>query len=231
MSDFSWTTILASSFQGLWISLFDFLPKLFGALIVLVIGVLFSLIASRIIRALVTFLRIDNLIARLELEKTLEHAGIKIIPSNIFAWLTKWFILLAFFVASVDILGWKEIVYFLNQVLLYIPNVAVAVAIILIGMFTGSFIGEVVKKIVLTTKMRGAKFFSLLAKWSIIIFATMAGLIQLQVAAQLIQILFTGIIVMFALAGGLAFGLGGREEAGKLLAEWSKNMHSKSSKK
>lgn len=224
MSGLSWTTILSSSFQSLWVSVIDFLPKLLGALVVLVLGILIANGLASLIRRLIKILRIDNLVARLKIEQSLEHAGIRIVVSDIFAWIVKWFLLLVFFVTAVDILGWEEIVYFLNRVLLYLPNVAAAVAILLIGLVVGTFVGEAVKKVVMAAKMKGEKLLAAISKWSILIFSLMAALIQLQVAAQLIQILFGGIMVMVAIAGGIAFGLGGKEEAGKLLASLAKNM-------
>ncbi|MFC1612499.1 hypothetical protein ACFL29_01475 [Patescibacteria group bacterium] len=230
MSGLSWTTILSSSFQSLWVSVVDFLPKLLGALVVLILGVIIANVASRLVARLIKVVRIDNLVAKLKIEQSLEHAGIKIVVSDIFAWIVKWFFILVFFVTAVDILEWEEIVYFLNQVLVYLPNVAVAVAILLIGLIVGNFIGEIVRKLVLAAKMEGEELLSALAKWSILIFALMAALIQLQVASQLIQIFFSGIMVMVALAGGIAFGLGGKEEAGKLLVSLSKVLSKKKRK-
>ncbi|MBU1179616.1 hypothetical protein KJ885_01595 [Patescibacteria group bacterium] len=231
MSGLSWTTILSSSFQSLWVSTIDFLPKLLGALIVLVLGILIANGVASLVRRLIKLLRVDSLISKLKVEQSLEHAGVKIVVGDIFAWIVKWFLLLVFFVTAMDILGWEEIVYFLNQVLLFLPSVAVAVAILLIGLIVSSFVGEVVKKVVLAAKMEGGDFLAAIAKYAILIFAIMAALIQLQVATQLIQILFAGIVVMCAIAGGLAFGLGGKEEAGKVLVSLSKNMKKISKKR
>ena len=222
MSNLSWSTILSSSFQSLWVSAIDFIPKLLGALVVLVLGAIIASAVARLVARLTRVLRIDALVSKLKIEQSLEHIGVRVVISDILAWLVKWFLLVVFFVTAVDILGWLQIVYFLNKVLLYLPNVAVAVAILLIGLVVGSFIGEVVKKVVLAAKLDGSDLLALVARWAVIVFALMAALIQLKVAEQLIQILFAGLVVMFALAGGLAFGLGGKEEAGKLLSSLSK---------
>ncbi|PIR66745.1 MAG: hypothetical protein COU51_02320 [Parcubacteria group bacterium CG10_big_fil_rev_8_21_14_0_10_36_14] len=230
MSGFSWTTILSSSFQTLWVSMIDFLPKLFGALVIFVLGVLIATGAASITRRIIKFLRIDKLVERLKIEQTFEHAGIKIVVSDIFAWIVKWFLILVFFVTAVDIMGWSEIVSFLNQVLLYLPNVAVAVAISLIGIILGGFIGETIIKVVAAGKMKNGKLLGGLAQYAIIIFSVMAALIQLNVAASLIQILFIGIVAMIAIAGGISFGLGGREEAGKLIATLAKRAGNKKKK-
>ena len=85
MSGLSWTTILSSSFQSLWVSVIDFLPKLLGALVVLVLGVLIANGVASLVRRLIKVLRIDNLVSKLKIEKSLEHAGVRIVVSDIIA--------------------------------------------------------------------------------------------------------------------------------------------------
>ena len=77
MSGLSWTTILSSSFQSLWVSVIDFLPKLLGALVVLILGALIANGVASLARRLIKLLRVDNLVSRLKIEESLEHAGIK----------------------------------------------------------------------------------------------------------------------------------------------------------
>ncbi|MFH1535082.1 MAG: hypothetical protein ABIF80_03800, partial [Patescibacteria group bacterium] len=71
-------------------------------------------------------------------------------------------------------------------------------------------------------------FLAGIAKWSIIVFATLAALVQLGIASSLLQILFTGLVAMLAIAGGLAFGLGGRQHAEKVLVNLEKDLRKKS---
>src|SRR5690606_21140793 len=121
-------------------------------------------------------------------------------------------------IAVADILGIDQITAFFESVLLYLPNVIAAIFILAIGMVLGRFAHDVVARTVQAADMQ-ANLRNLLApaaKWAIFVFALMAALVQLGIAPDLIRILFTGFVFMVALAGGLAFGLGGRDQAGRM---------------
>jgi hypothetical protein len=59
-----------------------------------------------------------------------------------------------------------------------------------------------------------------LAKWFILLFAVLTAVTELNVAQSMIFILFASAVGMVALAGGLAFGLGGRETAAQIVNNW-----------
>jgi hypothetical protein len=126
-------------------------------------------------------------------------------------------------------LGIPQITEFLNEVARYIPNVIVAVVILAIGLVIGNFIENVVVSAVSASRIptSSAGFLGGVAKWSIVVFALLAALVQLGVATSLVQILFTGLVAMIALAGGLALGLGGREKAAKWLDRLEQEMTTK----
>ncbi len=104
---------------------------------------------------------------------------------------------------------------------IYIPNIIVAVAILTLGLIIAKVLKSAAKNalIRMSIKEKFANFLGTLTKWSVLVFSFMAALVQLGIAASLIQTLFTGLIIMIAIAGGLAFGLGGREHAKKVL-DW-----------
>jgi hypothetical protein len=225
MPQLSWTEILTASFTTLGRSLVDFLPKLLGALVIVVVGVIISVSLGKLVAKFIRLLKVDMLVEKLEVEQALEHAGLKISVSGIIGWLVKWFLLLAFLITAADVLGWVQIVQFLNQVVLYLPNVIVSVLILLAGLMVGNFTSHVVRKGVEAARLTHANFLASVAKWSVLVFSLMAALVQLRVAGELIEILFTGLVFMMTLAGGLAFGLGGKERASKFLEGLRKEMH------
>jgi len=93
----------------------------------------------------------------------------------------------------------------------------VAVVILAVVFLFGNFVYNVVKGSTRAAGVMSATFLAKISKWSIIIFGIFAALIQLGVASSLVSTIFIGIVAMLALAGGLAFGLGGREEAALIL--------------
>mgnify|MGYP001617622362 FL=1 len=148
-----------------------------------------------------------------------EALGLRFALSNFVGWIVKWFFIVVILIAVTDFLGWTQVTDFLSEVALYIPNVIIAVVILTVGLVMGQFVHNVVEK---SIKVSGSptpayKPLAALSKWAIIIFALLASLVQLGVATALIQILFTGLVAMLAIAGGLAFGLGGKEKASKWL--------------
>lgn len=212
------------SLESLWDKVLSFVPAFIGAWIVLVIGLLISVMLGKFAKKIVKLTKIDELAEKIGLKREIEDLGVKINFSELIGWTVKWFFFIATFIAVVDVLKIKQLTIFLENLVLYLPNVIVAIIILAVGLIVGKVLKNgamhALEKISVTSKP--ASFLSNLAKWAIFIFAFMAALVQLGIAASLIQILFTGFVVMLAIAGGLAFGLGGREHASKVL-DWIEN--------
>jgi len=138
----------------------------------------------------------------------------------------KWFLLVAVFLAAADILGLDRISDFLNSVLMYIPDVIAAAAILLVGTMVARFLSGLVHYSVQAAGLSSADMLAAVTQWAIMVFTVLATLNQLQVAKEFVGTLFTGIIAMLAIAGGLAFGLGGKEHANKVLNKIERDIKS-----
>lgn len=220
----SWNEAIVASFQNLWAKIIAFVPELLAAFVILVIGLFLASVLSKVAKKLVDMTKVDKLINKVDAANKLEEAGLKISVSGMIAWIVRWFFIMITLIAVVDILKLEQVTRFLNDIAMYLPNVVVAVIILAIGLVLGQFIYDVVEKSVKASKItkHTADMLAVVAKWAIIIFALLAALVQLGVATNLIEILFTGLIAMLALAFGLAFGLGGKEQAAKWLEKVSK---------
>jgi hypothetical protein len=106
---------------------------------------------------------------------------------------------------------------FLKDVLNYIPNVVAAVLIMLATFVVANFLRRVVSASVASARLHASKFLGTLTWWSVVVFGLLTALVQLNVAVSVINTLITGFIAMLALAGGLAFGLGGKSYAEYLI--------------
>lgn len=213
----SWTDVIVTSLQGLWVGVINFLPNLLGALIVLVIGLVVAAGLSALVERLFQAIRLDAFLARLGIQPYFERAGIKLRGAYFLGQLVNWFLIVAFLLAASDILKLQALSVFLRDVLFYLPNIVVAVLIMLAAVVLGNFLKRVVIASVLSAKLHAAHFLGTLTWWAVIIFGVFAALAQLNIAVTIINTLVTGVIAMFALAGGLAFGLGGRDYAAHLL--------------
>ena len=126
--------------------------------------------------------------------------------------------ILASLIAAADLLGLSSITdFFYSDVLGYAGHVVIAMAIMLLGLLAANFLGDVIKGTVKAGGFEAGNLLGSLTKWAIIIFAVIAALSELQIAQAFLLDLFRAVIAMIAVAGGLAFGLGGKDHARKVL--------------
>lgn len=214
----NWGTAITNSFQNLWANVIAIVPQLIIALLIVVIGWLIGALVGRVISQIIRSLKVDEGLRRAGVEDTLARGGIVLNSGNFVGGLVKWFIIVVFLVAALDILHLTQVNIFLqNVVLYYLPQVIVAVLILLVAAVIGDVMQRIVTTSARTAEIRSARFLGSFTKWSIWIFAILAALIQLNIATAFIQTLFTGIVVALSLAVGLAFGLGGQEAAARFI--------------
>jgi len=214
----TWAEVLTQSFQDLWLGIIDFIPNLIIALVIFVVGWIVGSVLGRIVAQVVQSLKVDNALRSAGLHDVLSRAGFELNSGKFLGTLVKWFIIIVFLVASLEVLKLTQVNIFLQEVvLLYLPQVIVSVLILLVA----AVIAEVMQNLVIgaakAAQMTSANFLGSVTKWAIWVFAILASLNQLGVATAFVQTLFTGIVVAVSLALGLSFGLGGQEAAARYL--------------
>ena len=213
----TWGMAVSNSMQNLWAKTIFFIPNLLGALAIFVVGVIVSVSLGTLTTKIMEKLKINKASDEIGLTHMLADGGIKTNISRLTGDIVKWFLFFVFLMATTDILNLPQITNFLNSILLYLPNVIAAAIILALTILIANFIGKVISKSEKITKMSNSKIIVAISKWAILIFGIMAALVQLGVATSLITVLFTGLVGMLALAGGLAFGLGGKDKATQIL--------------
>jgi hypothetical protein len=195
------------------------IPLIVGALVILAIGWILSNLIARLVRELLARAGADRLFA--------EHGGDvygpqsrKIKPSVVASEIVKWIIRFVFLVAAANVLGMPQVSLLLNQVLLWIPNLLVAAVILLVAPLIGRFLRGVIEVGAGNMGFTNAPLLGRIAEMAIIAFAVLIAIDQLGIAADLLNILFMGVVGALALAFGLAFGLGGRDVAGQITQRW-----------
>lgn len=210
--------MLAQSLVNLWSGFVAFIPALVGAVVVFVIGLVVAAGLGALIERLVALFKLNAVLARAGVERYFKRAGLPLNVERFFGRLTYWFILIAFFLAATDILRFEALSDFLRSVLLYIPQVVVAALILLAGAIVANFLRNIVKASVRSAGLSHGNFLGAVTWWAVVIFALFAALTQLGIAVTIINTLVTGFVVMVALAGGIAFGLGGKDYAAHLVS-------------
>ena len=209
---------VVSSAQDLLARFINFLPNLVAAVVFLIVGwVLASFLGSMVYKAL-TALRVDSLANRIGLDTLSQRSGRHLSIARFGEWLVRWFIIIVTLIAVAGVLNLDVIQDFLYlSVIPYFGNVLGAVIILMIGILAANFLSDLVRGALSAGEMGSAHALSAITRWAIIVFAIIAALAQLRIAETFLQDLFRGVVVMLAVAGGLAFGLGGRDHAKKIL--------------
>ncbi|OGY62904.1 MAG: hypothetical protein A2745_02305 [Candidatus Harrisonbacteria bacterium RIFCSPHIGHO2_01_FULL_44_13] len=213
----NWVDVLVSSLQDLWLQVVGFVPELLGALVVFLVGLVVAAVLERVVERLIYYLKLDALLRRLGVEAYLQRANLQLNAGHFLGQVVYWFMLIAFLLAASDILGFFALSDFLREVLLYIPKVVVAALILLATLVLANFLRHLIRATIQTAKLHGAKALGTVTWWVVFVFGLLTALVQLGIAVSVINTLITGLIAMLALAGGLAFGLGGRDYAARLL--------------
>lgn len=214
----SWTGAIVDSLANLSSQFALFLPHLIIALIVFFFGWAIAVMVGRLIEKLLAVLRINQAFESMKgFKEAVERAGLHINMPLLVGEIVKWFLIIVTLLAATDILELDEVSLFLTSVLLYIPNVVVAALILIIAVVLSNFVYRTVQASIQAAGFGSATVVAAISKWAIIIFALLAALTQLNVAVTLIQTIVTALFAMLALAGGLAFGLGGKDTAARWL--------------
>lgn len=214
-----WTAVIIGSLQNLWSGAVGTLGSIIGALIVLLIGLIVAAGLGTLIERAVSLIKLDKVLVGLGLQEYFSRAGISLNSSKFFGKIVYWFFVIVFLLAASDILGFYSLSNFLRETLLYIPNVVVAVLIMLAAVVIANFLKRVVHASVKTAQLHASKFLASLTWWSVVVFGFFAALSQLGIAVSIINSLVTGFVAMLAIAGGIAFGLGGKEYATHLISK------------
>ncbi|MDP3958211.1 MAG: hypothetical protein Q8Q36_01970 [bacterium] len=214
----TWGQVLLQSFQDLWVGVVSFVPSLVVAILIFVIGWIVASIVGRVLAHLIGMFKLDSALRSAGLDSALHRAGMELNSGLFIGQLVRWFIIVVFLIASLQIVGLTQVNEFLRDVVLgYLPNVIVAALILLVAGVVADVMQRVVMSSAKAAQIESAGLLGSVARWSIWILAIITALAQLGIAPAFMQILFTGIVAMLALAGGLAFGLGGREAAGRYI--------------
>ncbi len=213
----NWTDVIVTSLQNLWNVFISFLPDLVVAFLVFVIGWAIAAALGRVIAQIIRAIRIDTVLDKLGFRGPMERAGLRLDAGHFVGELVKWFLILVFLLAAANILGLNEVASFLQTVIFYIPNVVVAALIVLVAAVLANFLQRLVRASVDAAGLVSAGFLGSLTKWSILVLAFLAALDQLGVARSFITTLLQGLVAMLAIAGGLAFGLGGQKSAASFI--------------
>jgi hypothetical protein len=205
------------------------IPQVLGALLLILIGWVLSGFLARLTTEALRRVGADRLFA--------QHAGsvygetsTRFRPSLVAGEIVKWLIRIVFLVAAANALDMPQVSVFLNQVLLWLPNLLVAAVILLVAPLIARFVRGAIEVGAGEMGFTNAPLLGRLAEIAIIAFAVVIAVNQIGIAANLVNTLFIGIVGALSLAFGLAFGLGGRDVAARITEEWYASTRQKAAR-
>ena len=210
----TWGGAVGSALMDAWLPVAEFFPKILGAVVILLIGMAIASFVEKIAIKILRLVKFDHLVRSTGVNDSLEKIGISQNITELIGKAVKWFFVIVAISAAIDILDINQLTILVNQFILYLPNVFVAFLIVILGLIGGRAAQALIRRAIGASRISDATgdLIASVAKWSVVVFSFMAALVQMKIADDLIKILFAGIVVMLALAGGLALGLGGREK-------------------
>jgi hypothetical protein len=216
--------VILESLKTFWTEFGNFLPQLTAALLVLIVGWLIARLIRKAFVKVLRLLRVDVAAEKSGIENFLLRGGVQFTTVTILGSLIYWLTLFMVLFAALNILGLQAAAGIFNKIILYIPNVIVAIVVLIFGTMFAKFIQGISLTYLSNVGFEGAQLVSYLAQYAIIIFVVSIALEQLAIGGQVLvsafQIAFGGLCLALA----LAFGLGGREWAARILEKmWKKS--------
>ncbi len=221
----TWGEVFNASLQDLWWGLVQFAPKFIIAIAFFVVGWVLGTLIAKAIEQVFTALKVDNFFKSIGADDFFKQAGMTLNTGYFIGQVVKWFVIVVFLLPSLNLVGLTDISAFLQySVLGFLPRVVVAAFILIIASILAEFLSKAIVASAKSMNLSSANMLGVVTKYIIWIFAFIIALGQLGVAEYYMSVLFTGVIAMLALGGALAFGLGGKDHASRLISKVSEEM-------
>ena len=225
-----WSQAVLTSLAGAMAIFFAAIPKVLAFAVILVVGWFVAGLIARFVAAVLRRVRFNELAMKSGFGGFVKNVGVNTDSAGFLASVAKWFIRLMVLVVAFDALGLPAVSDVLRQLLLWLPNLAVGIVVLIIGGLLANAAAGLVRGATASAGFRHPELIANVARVSVWIFAIIVAVNQIGIAQTLVNTLFMGAVALVTIALGLAFGLGGRDLAGKLLNKWYEEGRSQAPK-
>jgi len=213
-----WSQSLLAAMSALWAPIAAFIPRLFGALLVVAIGFVVAKLLDALLSKGLAKIGLDRLVAGTGTTKLLGRAGIRAPISTLIGRVVYWFVLLIFLVSAAESLGLARVSATLDMLALYVPKVFGAGLILLAGVLLAQLVSGLVRGAAEGVGLEYASGLGRIAQGLVIIISISVAIGQLEVKTELLNYVIAIALISVGLAVALALGLGSRELVSQILA-------------
>jgi hypothetical protein len=221
-----WSSALMTSLAAAMALFFSAIPKILGFIVIVIAGWFIASLVDKGVAALLRAIRFNELATRAGLTDFVEKMGMNTDPAGLIGLVIKWFVRLIALVVGFDALGLPAVSDVLQQFLLWLPNVLVALVVLVIGGLAARALSNLVRGAAAEGGITNADFLAKLSSVLVWAFAIVVAVNQIGIATTLVNTLFMAFVGAIALGAGLAFGLGGRDTAGQMVHNWYEKAQS-----
>ena len=193
------------------------LPRILGAIIILIVGWLIAKLLKMLFTKFLKLVKFNYLTEKSGIEKFLQDGGVKKDAISILGTLIYWIVMLVVIMATLNSLHLTAAASLFNEIMLYIPNIIVAIVILIIGIYLARLVSQVIKTSLKGMQEKTADLISYISFITVIVLTIFLTLGQLKIATEIVTSAFQLLFGAICLALALAFGLGGREKAAEIL--------------
>ena len=219
-----WGEAMLTSIAAALALLMAAVPKVIGFLLILLVGWFIAGLIAKAVGAILRNVRFNDFARRSGLGDFVDQMGVQTDPAGVLAATVKWFVRLLVLIVAFDALGLPAVSQVLNQLLLWMPNLVVALVVLVIAGLAANALHSLVRGATAKAGFSSPDLFANIAYVSVWVFGVVVAVNQVGIAGTLVNTLFMGFIGALALALGLSFGLGARETAGQIVSDWYDEM-------
>ncbi len=223
----NWNMVVMDSVREILTRVGVFIPRLIGVLLILVIGWLIAKLIETVIVRVLKLVRLDTLSERSGTSNFLAKGGIKYTLSELLGVLIYWLMMLIVFMTALNALQWTVAAELLNKVVAFIPNIIVAIFVLVIGMFVSAVLAGIVRTAASNAGIKQARLLGQITQAVVVIFAAVIALEQLNIGKIIIASAVQIVLAALGLGLAIAFGVGCKDIAGKYVSDLIKKLREK----
>jgi len=215
----SLTDQLSDSANEFWTTVGDYMPKLFAALVLLILGLVVAKLAQALVEQVLKLARVDKLTKNKQVAGALKTAELNVDLVSVVGRVVFWVVIIIFALTVADVLELTAMRDVIREILNYLPNVLAAVIVLTVTVAGARLVQDVVRASLVRMRVDFARNVASVAFYVLVVFGSLMAFDQLGFDTTVLTANITVIVAGVVLALALAFGLGGRDTAAKVVAE------------